>query len=648
VLTPLGDKDPRQIGPYRIQGLLGRGGMGAVYLGFSPGDKAVAVKVPMPALARDEQFRARFRREVDAARRVRGRAVAAVLDADTDSDRPWMATEYVDGKSLAEAVSERGRLDERLATGLAMGLAEALIAIHAAGVVHRDLKPGNIVLAWDGPRVIDFGVASATGSARHTSTGMLIGTVVWMAPEQLRGERAGPPADIFAWGACVAFAATGQSPFRAPTPEAVGVRILREPPELTGVPAALVPTVRAALDKDPARRPTAAELLDRLLRGGAVDDVLGATTTVAETQAAGADAYQTALAQLWDLPGGTPAPAGARRGGTTPPPGPRTPMPARPGPGPRPASGGYGAPGGGYADSGPGGSGYRDSGYGGSGPGGSAYRDSGYDGSGYGGDGFGTASRPDARYRDGGYPAGGTATGRRTPPPAPPGRQRRPLTTVLLALGFVLLLGGAAAAALVLARGGGTPSSTASTGTASGQASGRATGPSGSSAGTRPGTSAPPKPCPTSKTDQTTPLAAAQVRACVESLGFTPAMDTFDATRALNVVVGSRSVHSDHPGSATATTTGSGADTTTEEQAFVFSATRWYLGTDYRAPSRHVTVVDQTNDTSVLRYTLYHPSDPDCCSSAGAVDITFHWDGSHFTSQDSPPPADPNADDSRR
>ena len=147
MLTSLGDKDPRQIGPYRIQGLLGRGGMGAVYLGFSPDDKSVAVKVPAPALASDEKFRARFRREVTAARRVHGRAVAAVLDADTSGDRPWMATEYVEGKSLAEAVSERGQLDERLLTGLAIGLAEALVAIHDVGVVHRDLKPANIVLA---------------------------------------------------------------------------------------------------------------------------------------------------------------------------------------------------------------------------------------------------------------------------------------------------------------------------------------------------------------------------------------------------------------------------------------------------------------------------------------------------------------------
>src|SRR5262245_17945973 len=244
VLTPLGDADPREIGPYRIQGLLGRGGMGAVYLGFSPADKAVAVKVPTPALARDEEFRGRFRREVEAAKRVRGRAVAAVLDADVDGERPWMATEYVDGASLAEAVTNRGRLDDRLLTGLAVGLAEALVEIHAVGVVHRDLKPANIVLAWDGPRVIDFGVASATGATRHTSTGMLVGTIVWMAPEQLRGERAGPAADIFAWGACVAFAATGRPPFHAGSPQAVGVKIVREPPDLAGVPATLLPTVR--------------------------------------------------------------------------------------------------------------------------------------------------------------------------------------------------------------------------------------------------------------------------------------------------------------------------------------------------------------------------------------------------------------------
>ncbi|MBL7522121.1 serine/threonine protein kinase, partial [Frankia sp. CNm7] len=305
MLTPLGDADPRQIGPYRIQGLLGRGGMGAVYLGFSPADKAVAVKVPTPALARDEEFRGRFRREVEAAQRVRGRAVAAVLDADVDGERPWMATEYVEGASLAEAVADRGRLDDRLLTGLAVGLAEALVEIHAVGVVHRDLKPANIVLAWDGPRVIDFGVASATGATRHTSTGMLVGTIVWMAPEQLRGERAGPAADIFAWGACVAFAATGRPPFHAGSPQAVGVKIVSEPPDLAGVPTTLLPTMRAALDKDPARRPSAVELRERLLRG----DAVGAALAGARGGPAARDAPP--LAPRWGQPAGGRAAAAA-------------------------------------------------------------------------------------------------------------------------------------------------------------------------------------------------------------------------------------------------------------------------------------------------------------------------------------------------
>ncbi|MCL9797263.1 serine/threonine-protein kinase, partial [Frankia sp. AgKG'84/4] len=295
MLTPLTSDDPRRIGPFRLANRIGAGGMGVVYLGFGEDGKPAAVKVPSVGLSDNPEFRSRFQQEVAAARRVRGTSVAAVLDADLTGERQWMATEFVEGRSLGDAVATRGALDDRLVHGLAIGLADALVDIHAAGVVHRDLKPANILLAWDGPKVIDFGIARAADSTSHTRTGMLIGTLVWMAPEQLRGDRAGPPADIFAWGACVAFGATGHPPFRGERAEAIGMQILTAEPDLDGVPADLAGLVHAALDKEPARRPTAHDLLTHL-----VDRDTGG--------AGGADqASETALARVWSLP---PTPPG--------------------------------------------------------------------------------------------------------------------------------------------------------------------------------------------------------------------------------------------------------------------------------------------------------------------------------------------------
>jgi len=600
VLTSLGDKDPRQIGPYRIQGLLGRGGMGAVYLGFSPDDRSVAVKVPAPALASDEQFRARFRREVAAARRVHGRAVAAVLDADTSGDRPWMATEYVEGKSLAEAVSERGQLDERLLTGLAIGLAEALVAIHDVGVVHRDLKPANIVLSWDGPRVIDFGVASASDTTQHTSTGVLIGTIVWMAPEQLRGERAGPPADIFAWGACVAYAATGRPPFGAPTPEAVGLRILSAVPELGGVPAALLPIVRAALEKDPARRPTAAQLRDRLLRGGAVEELLGDTTTAAETEriTTGDDRYGTALARLWELPPGTPPPPPpGRRHEQTPP--------------YHPAA----------ADSGP------------------AYSDRAYSDPGYSGPGraYATAGGRDVQgdpgYRGPGHPGAGGAR-----PPARAGG-RRGATVALVVVVLLVALGGAAAAAIALANRGGTGPDTASTsGPATGGSRDAGPGTAIATVGGKPGVPGDPASTPGQASASPRRLTSQDVAATVRAKGYTPNLATFDANRALNVVIGSRTIR------------GGGADggDVLAEEAFVFTDTD-FLGTDTREPSRQIKVVATTDAYAVLEYGIFDVDDADCCPSRTAR-VRYNWDGHRFTPQnpDGIPPADPGVDGSRR
>ncbi|ONH56220.1 serine/threonine protein kinase [Frankia sp. CcI49] len=274
MLTPLVAGDPRRIGPFEIHNRIGAGGMGSVYLGFTAEGRAAAVKVPAEGLAGDPEFRARFRREVEAARRVRGRAVAAVVDADPDASSPWMAVEYVEGTSLADAVIRHGPLERRLLHGFGVGLADALVAIHAVGVVHRDLKPTNILLAWDGPKVIDFGIARASGTPTHTHTGILVGTPSWMAPEQLRGERATPAADVFAWGACVTYAATGHPPFGTGDPADVLTVLHRdEQPDLAGVPANLMGAVRATLSRRPEDRPTAVELVRSLVSDVAGDGV---------------------------------------------------------------------------------------------------------------------------------------------------------------------------------------------------------------------------------------------------------------------------------------------------------------------------------------------------------------------------------------
>ncbi|AEH07663.1 MULTISPECIES: serine/threonine-protein kinase [Protofrankia] len=264
MLAPLAADDPRSVGPYRLYGRLGEGGMGVVYQAFAPDDTPVAIKLPHLNVAADPEFRARFRQEVTAARRVRGAFVAEVLDADVDAPRPWMATAYVDGVSLADAVRRRGRLDGPTLMSLAVGLAEALVVIHAAGVVHRDLKPANIIMDWNGPKVIDFGIARLSDATMNTRTGFSIGTVAWMAPEQLSGERAGPAADIFAWGACVAFAATGRHPFAAATPAASMARVLGDAPDLEGVPEPFASVIARALAKSPAQRCAAVDAVASL------------------------------------------------------------------------------------------------------------------------------------------------------------------------------------------------------------------------------------------------------------------------------------------------------------------------------------------------------------------------------------------------
>lgn len=254
--------DPALVGPYRMLGRLGAGGMGQVYLGKSPGGRLVAIKLIRPELAEERGFRTRFSSEITAAKNVSGIYTAAVVDADADGEVPWMATVYVPGPSLTDAVEESGPLPVASVLALAGGLAEALGAIHSVGLVHRDLKPSNVLLASDGPRVIDFGISLALERSMLTTTGMVMGSPGFMSPEQARGQReVGAPTDVFSLGAVLAYAATGDNPFgRGPTP-ALLYRVVNEVPDLETVPARLSLLIGQCLEKDPASRPTPAEVL---------------------------------------------------------------------------------------------------------------------------------------------------------------------------------------------------------------------------------------------------------------------------------------------------------------------------------------------------------------------------------------------------
>ncbi|AEH07946.1 MULTISPECIES: protein kinase domain-containing protein [Protofrankia] len=263
-MQPLRSDDPAQVGPYKLVGRLGAGGMGRVYLGRSPAGRAVAVKVVRPELADDPQFRDRFGHEVQAARAVSGAYTAAVIDADPTAERPWLATAYVPGLSLAETIRRTGPLPQESVRTLAAGLAEALAAVHRAGLVHRDLKPSNVLLATDGPRVIDFGISRAADATGLTLTGGVLGSPGFMAPEQITGGEIGPPCDVFALGALIAFAVTGREPFgTGPTPALV-YRLVHSEPALDGIDGDLRELVTACLAKDPATRPALTDVLARL------------------------------------------------------------------------------------------------------------------------------------------------------------------------------------------------------------------------------------------------------------------------------------------------------------------------------------------------------------------------------------------------
>ena len=248
---------PRKIGPYRVIEKIGEGGMGVVYLARDTGNRQVAVKVLGPAVAGDPDARRRLAREVETMSRIRSRYVAQILGADVDCASPYIVTRYVRGRTLDAAVRESGPLQGKPLAQLSLGLAEALAAIHEAGVVHRDLKPANVMLEDGQPVVIDFGIAHVPDSTRLTRTGLVMGTPGYVAPEVIEGQPSSGATDVHSWGTTVAFAATGRQPFGTGDFQTIFFRVLQGDASLTGLPPKLLPLVRLALGTDPRSRPTA-------------------------------------------------------------------------------------------------------------------------------------------------------------------------------------------------------------------------------------------------------------------------------------------------------------------------------------------------------------------------------------------------------
>jgi serine/threonine protein kinase len=274
---PATDNLPRTLGPYRLQDRLGEGGMGVVHLARDPEGRAVAVKVLHPLGSEGVNARRRLAREVETMRRVRSPYVAEVLDADVTGEFPYIVTRFVTGPTLDEMVRTRGPLSGPGLRRLGHGMAEALTAIHAAGVVHRDLKPGNVMLSDDRPIVIDFGIAQAGDATRLTQTGLVMGTPGYLAPEVIEGEPSSPASDVHSWGSTMVFAATGHLPFGGGSYETIFYRIISGRADLSGVPGPLVPVISAALARDPSHRPSAGWLSAQ----AATLDMSAATATYA-------------------------------------------------------------------------------------------------------------------------------------------------------------------------------------------------------------------------------------------------------------------------------------------------------------------------------------------------------------------------------
>ncbi|MFJ8992721.1 serine/threonine-protein kinase [Streptomyces sp. NPDC102279] len=312
-------EDPRVVGSFRLHRRLGAGGMGVVYLGSDRRGQRVALKVIRPDLAEDQEFRSRFAREVSAARRIRGGCTARLVAADLEADRPWFATQYVPGPSLHDKVAEEGPLSAADVAAVGAALSEGLVAVHEAGVVHRDLKPSNILLSPKGPRIIDFGIAWATGASTLTHVGTAVGSPGFLAPEQVRGAAVTPATDVFALGATLAYAATQDSPFGQGSSEVMLYRVVHEEPHLQGVPDALAPLVRACLAKDPEERPSTLQLSLRLKEIAAreaqgMPDVRPPAPRNDPDRPSGRLAEQYAEQRTQRRPQGTPPP---RTGGTS-------------------------------------------------------------------------------------------------------------------------------------------------------------------------------------------------------------------------------------------------------------------------------------------------------------------------------------------
>ncbi|WP_165990058.1 serine/threonine-protein kinase, partial [Streptomyces sp. YIM 98790] len=265
MVEPLTQHDPRRIGPFEVLGRLGSGGMGLVYLARSASGRRVAIKTVRTELAEDQLFRVRFSREVEAARAVSGFYTAAVVDADARAAVPWLATAYVPAPSLEEIVNECGPVPPQAVRWLAAGVAEALQSIHGAGLVHRDLKPSNVLVMEDGPRVIDFGIASGVSNTRLTMTNVAVGTPAYMSPEQARDSRGVTGAsDVFSLGSTLVFAATGHPPFHGANPVETVFMLLRERPDLEGLPQELHPLIESCMRPQPEERPTPGQLQEML------------------------------------------------------------------------------------------------------------------------------------------------------------------------------------------------------------------------------------------------------------------------------------------------------------------------------------------------------------------------------------------------
>ncbi|MGW2177160.1 outer membrane protein assembly factor BamB family protein [Streptomyces sp. NPDC001732] len=324
MVEQLTQHDPRRIGPFEVLGRLGAGGMGLVYLARSASGRRVAIKTVRTELAEDQLFRVRFTREVEAARAVSGFYTAAVVDADPRAAVPWLATAYVPAPSLEEIVTECGPMPVQAVRWLAAGIAEALQSIHGAGLVHRDMKPSNVLVVEDGPRVIDFGIASGVSNTRLTMTNVAVGTPAYMSPEQARDSRSVTGAsDIFSLGSTLVFAATGHAPFHGANPVETVFMLLREGPDLEGLPGELRPLIESCMQMDAALRPTPADLQAQL---------------APHLFASGGDDSGTASA--W-LPASATTMIEQRRGGRRPAPAPPvTPPPPPPGPPPGGPDGG--------------------------------------------------------------------------------------------------------------------------------------------------------------------------------------------------------------------------------------------------------------------------------------------------------------------